>query len=109
MNKYKKQVELNKISSTILDQLNEVSLDPMVVRRPDLQKMIAKYMRELQETENVDLVAEALCKSIGQTYLMNNQNYPQSLIDLYYRVKVEGLEYDGISWSATQAGLTWFE
>lgn len=109
MNKYAKQVELDKISDTILNQLNEVSLDPMIKKRPDLQEMVGKYIQELQTNENFDSIVEKLCKSIGWSYMINNQDYPQSLIRLYYQIRVEGLKYEGINWSATQTGLTWFE
>lgn len=109
MNKLEKYGAIEVIYNEIDDQLEQVANSSDIDKRLDLKKMVTLDKTRLEKTENIDLIAAAICQQIGAAYLLNPKAFPQSLIKLYYLVRKEQLKYDSLEWSSVQAGLTWFE
>lgn len=109
MNKVERQQELAEIDSKVKEDLEDVFNNPDTDSRPDLKKMIDEYLQQLETTHDVDEVAPELCQRIAQEYITNNKNFPMSIVDLYYKLRIMDSRYDGVKWSDTQAGLIWFE
>jgi len=86
----------NKIKvAVMMDQLSTAYSDTDLKDRPDLKQIILDSAKELQKTENVDLVASKLCKKITMNYFVNRENFPKSIIVLFNQLKGKEMKYDG--------------
>lgn len=92
----------------MMNELDKAYNDPEINKRPDLKKMVLDYAIELNKSQNVDLVSTRIVKRISLEYLENKQDFPKSLMDVYYASKGKAAKYDGIALAAMFAGTTWF-
>lgn len=109
MNKTTKQLVLNKIVEEMLVKLNEVISDPELKKRPDLFQILNKDIVILTKTKNIDRIAPQLFQEISLKYIEDPNNFPKSLIELYYWARIETNKYDGLAWSTVQSGTVWLE
>ena len=104
-----KEHEVNEMNLELMQRLTDVYNDPEIEKRADIKKMLKKYFQQFKETQDVDLVLPLLCQQISKEYILDSRNFPKSVIELYFVLRVIDNKYDGIEWSSMQAGLTWFE
>jgi len=97
------------LNQEIKQTLNAVYNNPDMEKRADLKEILEKYIDKLNDNQKIDLILPLLYKRIAAEYLSNSKNFPKSLIELYYQIRVISSKYDGLEWSDMQAGLTWFE
>lgn len=109
MNKLGRKQEIDKITVEIIERTELVLADPGFEKRPDLKELVQQYLEQFQTNNNVETSLKDFCDRIGWEYLANNKDFPQLLVELYYQLRVQDSEYDSVNFSATQAGLTWFE
>lgn len=109
MNRTEKQRELGEIDSKLLDRLENAYNSLEVERRMELKKVLGQFINKLKNQQNIDQVSSLICKYIASEYMKDSVNFPKPLIDLYYEARRINSKCEGIEWSATQAGLTWFE
>lgn len=109
MNKTEKQRELKEIDLKLLDRLEDAYNSLEVEKRTRLKKVLGRFIHELKNEQNLDQVSSLLCKYIARAYIEDDNNFPKPLIDLYYEARRINSKCEDIEWSATQAGLTWFE
>ncbi|KRO00783.1 hypothetical protein [Companilactobacillus kimchiensis] len=107
MRSQEKQEELEEIAGKIEQELKVVYNDPQLEKRPDLKIFVSRCIKQFQKKLDIDCISSVLCQQISEKYLANSKDFPKSLIELYYQTRVEKSEYDGLNWSATQAGLVW--
>ena len=109
MNKTEQRQEIVVVNQEIMQELNNAYNNPDMEKRPDLKKILGESIKQLEKNHKVDLVLSSLYKRIAAEYLLDSKNFPKSLVELYYAVRMVGSKYDGLEWSDMQAGLTWFE
>ncbi|GEO56982.1 bacteriocin immunity protein [Companilactobacillus bobalius] len=109
MNKTEKQRELREIDLKLLDRLEDAYNGLEVERWTKLKKVLGQFINELKNQQNIDQISSLICKYIASEYMKDSENFPKALIDLYYEARRINSKCEGIEWSATQAGLTWFE
>ena len=80
-----------------------------VEKRMELKKVLGQFINELKNQHNIDQVSSLICKYIANEYMKDNNSFPKSSIDLYYESRRINSKCESIEWSATQAGLIWFE
>jgi len=109
MNKTEQQHELAEIDQELISRLNDVYNDADLEKRVDIKNMLNGYLEQLRQTKNVDLVLPLLCKQISHEYILNSNNFPKSVVELYFTLRMISSKHDSIEWSSMQAGLSWFE
>lgn len=109
MNKQVRDKLLEAFIDEFLVRMREVSLDPAMKKRPDLQAIVDQDIKILEQTDNLDRLAPKLFQQISARYIEEPQDFPKSLIELYYWARVETNKYDAIAWSDVQAGTNWLE
>ncbi|GEO46351.1 hypothetical protein LKI01_03500 [Companilactobacillus paralimentarius] len=80
-----------------------------VEKRMKLKKTLGQFINELKKQHNIGQVSSLICKYIANEYMKDSNGFPKSLIDLYYESRRINSKCEDIEWSATQAGLIWFE
>lgn len=92
---------------TLMEQLSSTYSDEEVSRIPELQTIILEAAQELDKTSNVKLVSTKLCNAISFYYLSNKEQFPDAMIELYYKLKSDAETYKGVALSSIMFPL-WF-
>jgi len=91
----------------VMDQLSKAYGDADVKKRPDLAKLILDSAKELEKSQDVDLVSSRLCKKITLSYLAGAKDFPKAVIILFNQLKGKEMKYDGTAIAAMMMPL-WF-
>lgn len=89
-----KQQEIFELESQMLTDLENVYNNFELQPRTDLKELIGEAIEQIKETQDIDMVSDLLCRQIAKAYLDNRQNFPKSLIQLYYRLQINYLHID---------------
>ena len=89
-----KQQEIFELESQMLTDLENVYNNFELQPRTDLRELIGEAIEQIKETQDIDMVSALLCRQIAKAYLDNRQNFPKSLIQLYYRLQINYLHID---------------
>lgn len=89
-----KQQEIFELESQMLTDLENVYNNFELQPRTDLKELIGEAIEQIKETQDIDMVSALLCRQIAKAYLDNRQNFPKSLIQLYYRLQINYLHID---------------
>ncbi|TGD20770.1 bacteriocin immunity protein [Companilactobacillus suantsaicola] len=81
-----KQQEIFELESQMLTDLENVYNNFELQPRTDLRELIGEAIEQIKETQDIDMVSALLCRQITKAYLDNRQNFPNSLIQLYWRI-----------------------
>ena len=92
----------------MMNLLDKAYNDPAINKRPDLKKMILDYAMELDKEKNVDLFSTRISKRISLEYLENKQDFPKTIMDIYFATKGKAMKYDSTAFAAFAAGNIWF-
>jgi len=79
----------------MMNQLSTAYSDPEIKDKASLKDIILKSAKELEKTEDVDLVSSKLCKSITLYAIANKNNLPKSTVVLFNQLKGKEMKYDG--------------
>jgi len=109
MNKTEQRQKITAANQEIMQELNNAYNNPDMEKRSDLKEILGKAIKQLENNHKVDLVLPLLYKRIAAEYLLDSKNFPKSLVELYYAIRVVSSKYDALEYSDMQAGLTWFE
>lgn len=88
------QRELFELESQMLTDLEDVYNSFELLPRTDLKELIAEAIEQIKETQDIDMVSALLCRQIAKSYLNNRQNFPKSMVRLYYRLQINYLHID---------------
>ncbi|MQS75210.1 hypothetical protein [Companilactobacillus halodurans] len=102
-----KYLEIEAIKNDVIERLKKISVSAELAKQPQLKKLVLHYLKEFQTDNNFDQTIEAFFNAIGIDYLNNKTDFPKSLIELYFYLRIKKSQFDGLDWSATQAGLVW--
>ena len=89
-----KQQEIFELESQMLTDLENVYNNFELQPRTDLKELIGEAIEQIKETQDIDMVSALLCRQIAKAYLDNRQNFPKSLIQLYYRLQINYVHID---------------
>ncbi|KRK81313.1 bacteriocin immunity protein [Companilactobacillus nodensis] len=92
----------------MMDQISTAYSDPDVKKSADAKKILLDSAKELEKSEDVDLVSTRLCKKIA-TYCFSHPKEPlRALVVLHDQVKHYAVKYDTTALTAMLAGTVWF-
>lgn len=109
MEQAEKQREKQTIADKLHEQLEYVNTDLIKTSREKIKAKIIADIEELEQTGDVDKVSSIIFQQISDEYLRQPKDFPESLVKLYFRIRVERDKYDSLNWGPVQAGLDWFE
>lgn len=79
----------------LMDALSATYKDIDETKNPQLKKWILDCAKELEKSQDVDLVSSKLCKAMTINYLSNKENFPKAAVVLFNQLKSKEMKYDG--------------